>query len=233
MTPRDLTRIRFVSDPQISPDGRRVAFVLYDRRPHIFVVPADGGEPRQITDGDFADASPAWSPDGRLIAFVSARHEERDYDNIADVWVVPPEGGKPRRVTDSAGPVSLPTFFPDGTAIAYLGHRYRNQAGRNVRLFTVSLAGGPPNCLTMDLDRTCSPFLASVAPVWSGNGEWILFGVEDRGNVPVYRVRAAGGPRSPAADHRRPAGDRPVDRPNRLVSGLRRHLAPEASGVRG
>ena len=135
---------------------------IYDRRPHIFVVSADGGPPQQLTDGDFADADPAWSPDGSAIAFTSARHEDRDYDNAADVWLVPAAGGEPRRLTDTAGPVSLPVFAPDGRTIAFLGHRYRHDAGRNMRVFTVPVAGGMPTCLTPDLDRTCSPFFTSI-----------------------------------------------------------------------
>ncbi len=73
ITPQDMTRLRLVSDPQLSPYGEGFT---YDRRPHIFVVSADGGPPQQLTDGDFAHADPAWSPDSTLIAFTSARHED-------------------------------------------------------------------------------------------------------------------------------------------------------------
>ena len=61
-----------------------------DRRPHVFVVEAlaDEPEPLQVTDGDFDHAGPAWSPDGAWLAFVSARHEQRDLDLAADVFVV-------------------------------------------------------------------------------------------------------------------------------------------------
>ncbi|HSF33425.1 MAG TPA: S9 family peptidase [Candidatus Tectomicrobia bacterium] len=165
---------------------------IYDRRPHLFVVPADGGEPRQLTDGDFADADPAWSPDGTELAFISARHEERDYDNAADVWIIPLRGGEPRRLTDTAGPVSSPIFAPDGRTIAYRGHRYPNEAGRNMRVFTVPVAGGVPTCLTLTLDRTCVPFFGNVAPLWSADGQWITFAIEDQGDIPIYRVRADG-----------------------------------------
>ena len=166
---------------------------VYDRRPHIFVIPADGGEPQQITAGDFSDGSPAWSPDGRSIAFASARHDDRDYDNASDVWVVPAAGGEPRRVTDTAGPVNLPVFSPDGRTIAYLGHRYKNEAARNIRLFTVPVEGGEPKSLTEDLDRTCQPFFGGAGPLWPEGSDRITFAIEDQGDIPVYRVRTAGG----------------------------------------
>ena len=165
---------------------------IYDRRPHLFVVSADGGEPRQLTEGDFANAAPTWSPDGMHLAFVSARHEERDYDNASDIWIIPAHGGEARRLTDTAGPVSSPAFSPDGRALAYLGHGYRHESGRNMRVFTMPVAGGMPTCLTMALDRTCVPFFSQVAPLWSVDSAWITFAIEDQGDVPIYRVRADG-----------------------------------------
>jgi dipeptidyl aminopeptidase/acylaminoacyl peptidase len=165
---------------------------VYDRRSHLFVVSADGGAPQQITDGDYDHTDPAWSPDSALIAFVSARHDDRDYDNAADVWVVSPTGGAPRQVTDTAGPVSLPAFAPDGHTIAYLGHRYRHDAGRNMRLYTVPVTSGTPTCLTAALDRTCAPFFSAVGPQWSADGTWLMCAVETQGDVHLYRVDATG-----------------------------------------
>jgi dipeptidyl aminopeptidase/acylaminoacyl peptidase len=165
----------------------------YDRRLHLFVVSVEGGAVQQLTDGDYADADPAWSPDSTMLAFTSARHAERDYDYAADVWLIAATGGEPQCLTDTAGPVSLPVFAPDGRSIAFLGHRYRHEAGRNMRLWTVPATGGTPTCLTPELDRTCTPFFSSIGPQWSADGAWLTFTVEDQGAIPVYRVRASGG----------------------------------------
>ena len=213
-----------VADPLWSPDGSHLAFVsrvggwqepdsaeeklwskpariittmqykfnnegfTYDRRPHVFIVAVDGGEPRQLTDGDVVDSDPTWSPDGRFIAFVSARHADRDYDNAADVWVITPDGGEPRRVTDTAGPLSLPAFAPDGRHLAYLGHRFLNESGRNMRLYTVSSDGGKSVCRTAALDRNCGAFFHRLVPLWSPDGTWLTFPVETEGTIAVYRV---------------------------------------------
>jgi acylaminoacyl-peptidase len=237
---------RGVSSPVWSPDGTRIAFLsktggweepedeeerkkskparvitvmkyklngegfIHDRFSHLFVVLADGSAPpRQITDGEFHDSAPTWSPDGRSLAFVSARHEDRDYDNAADVFIVSAEGGEPRRLTDTAGPVAQPAFSPDGTQIAFLGHRYKNEAGRNMRVWTVPVTGGTPRCLTESLDRTCQPFFAGQGPEWSADGMYLTFAIEDRGDVPLYRVRADGA-----------APPEPIVTGNRQVTGF-------------
>src|SRR5262245_48535631 len=91
MTPEDITRIRWVSDPQISPDGRRVAFVVTtlsreqdEYLANIWVVDtaaggAGGASPRRFTAGPKRDTAPRWSPDGRWLAFLSER-EARGQD---------------------------------------------------------------------------------------------------------------------------------------------------------
>ncbi len=171
---------------------------IHDRPTHVFTVPATGGEPMQLTFGDWPDADPAWSPDGRWIAFASARHDDRDFDDAMDIWVVAAAGGKPWRVTDTRGPAVHPAFSPDGRTLAYLGRRHHNEFGRNVRVFTVAVeGGGTPRCLTDALDRSCAPL--DLAPLWSADGGWITFAAEDQGSLAIYRVRASGGD-GPAAD---------------------------------
>src|SRR5262249_43407903 len=127
-------------------------------RRHIFIVPLDGGEPRQLTDGDYDDGQLAWSPDGSMIAFVSARHQGRDRNQAQDVWVVAAAGGEPGAATQEFGPCSAPAWSPDGAPIAFAGHHDPNAMGeRSSRIWLVGASPSPhstPRNLTASLDRS-------------------------------------------------------------------------------
>ncbi|HEY8884445.1 MAG TPA: S9 family peptidase, partial [Chloroflexota bacterium] len=96
LTLDDLAALRGVSDPQISPDGRQVAFVVETLRPEtnelrsqIWLVDADvDAAPRPLTAGDKQDSQPRWSPDGQRLAFVSNR------TGTAQLWLLPLDGGE-------------------------------------------------------------------------------------------------------------------------------------------
>ena len=163
-----------------------------DRRRHLYVVPADGSaEAKQITDGDFEDSHPTWTPDGKSIAFSSARNENWDVELKGDIYVVPADGGEPTRLTPNdanvlraellagreaarrqvgAGRLRLPAPHPDRGD----GRR----TGENFRVLTASL------------DRTCDPYPEIREPIWDGGS--IVFAIEDRGNIHVYRGLAGG-----------------------------------------
>jgi dipeptidyl aminopeptidase/acylaminoacyl peptidase len=163
---------------------------IYDRRPHVFVVSLDGASPTQISEGDFIDADPTWSPDGESLVFSSARHAARDDDDASDLWRVPAKGGTPQRLTATAGPVMLPAFSPDGRTIAFLARAALNAYGRNVQLFTVPSDGGHATCLSSALDRSCGAL--HVRPSWSPDGRSLTVAAEDRGDIGLWRVAATG-----------------------------------------
>lgn len=177
---------------------------IYDRRRHLFVVDVASGGTRQLTDGDWDDIQPAWSPNGKQIAFVSARHEDRDYDRAADLFVVEAQGGEPRRVTPGGGSVALPAWSPDGATIAYLGHADAEDEPRNSRLWLVPADGDTLRCLTADFDRQLEAF-ESATPIWSADGSTILCAVQDRGRVGLVTIRSSDGAVQPCV-----TGDRSI-----------------------
>ena len=108
-----------VGDPQLSPDGKWVAYTVteYSLKENrgttrIWLADAIGGGPgRQLTTGPGSDRQPRWSPDGRTLAFVSTR------ENGAQLWVLPLAGGEARRVSNLPDGVSDPLWLPDGTGL--------------------------------------------------------------------------------------------------------------------
>lgn len=166
---------------------------VYDRPQQVFVVPRAGGPVRQLTGGAFESHHPTWAPDGRQVAFVSARHADRDEDGAADVFTVPAEGGEARRLTRTEGPASSPAFSPDGRTVAYVGHTDPRGVSRHSRVYAVPAEGGESVCLTAALDRNCDPMMGAVGPQWLGGARALLFQVEDEGDVPLYRIEASAG----------------------------------------
>jgi dipeptidyl aminopeptidase/acylaminoacyl peptidase len=127
VTGQDLTRLRGVSDPQISPDGGRVAFVVTtasEERDEYFssvwVVDTAGGEPRRFTGGPAHDSMPRWSPDGQWLAFLSDRGPRKK----SQLHVMPAHGGEATALTDlrngvfGAGGLA---WSPDGSRLAFVG----------------------------------------------------------------------------------------------------------------
>ncbi|HSO02660.1 MAG TPA: S9 family peptidase [Gaiellaceae bacterium] len=164
-----------------------------DRRRHLYVVPADGStEAKQITDGDYEDSRPTWTPDGKSIAFSSARGDDWDVELKGDVYVVPAEGGEPTRLTPGDANYYAPSYSPDGSLLAVKWDPGGFDFPRNPQIGVVDAAtGGNLRILTASLDRTCDPYPEIREPIWDGGS--IVFAIEDRGNVHVYRVSPDGG----------------------------------------
>ncbi|HZO91805.1 MAG TPA: S9 family peptidase [Chthonomonadaceae bacterium] len=124
ITAEDLLQIRTVSDPQIAPDGKRVACVVKHidaeknkYRGEIWMVPREGGEPRRFTGGDWSDSSPRWSPDGTRLAFLSDRQKPK-----SQIYVIAADGGEAQPLTklEAEGGIQGLRWSPDGTRIAFL-----------------------------------------------------------------------------------------------------------------
>ena len=164
-----------------------------DRRRHIFVVSADGsGEARQLTEGDFEDAQPTWAPDGKSIAFTSSRAENWDIEFVSDVYLVPATGGEPKRLTPGDSAYYAPSYSPDGKLLAVKWTPGGFDFPRHPQIGVVDAETGQDlRLLTTSLDRQCDPYPELREPIWDGDS--IVFAIEDRGNVHVYRVSPGGG----------------------------------------
>lgn len=163
-----------------------------DRRGHIFVVALEGGEPRQLTDGDYDDADPDFSPDGGEVAFVSDRSATRSDEVHRDVWVTPVAGGRrARRLTRGRGTAASPRWSPDGSTIVYIGHEHdRGDSAHNTHLLVVaSSKPRAPQSLSAPLDRTVWGLMGApgATHAWSEDGTAVLFVAADRGALCVYR----------------------------------------------
>lgn len=116
----DLYRIKSISDVHLSPDGKTVVYAVSTsdlsrakRTTQIWLMDADGRNARQITTGDKSSSAPVFSPDGRWIAFISAR------DGEPNLYVMSATGGEARRVTKISTGVSDPVWSPDGRWVAF------------------------------------------------------------------------------------------------------------------
>ncbi len=162
-----------------------------NRRQQLFVVAADGSsEPVQLTHGDYESSAPSWSPDGSRIVFSSARDEDWDTKLVTDIYVVEASGGGPSKLTRSDGDCGAPAWSPDGSRIAYLYTPGIFDAPRHTQVAVIGADGGEPRILTQALDRNCAPYPPMREPAWDGKS--IVFGVEDGGNIHVYRAAADG-----------------------------------------
>lgn len=117
----------------------------------LWTVPRDGGQARRLTTGIGAETNPAFSPDGKLVAFTG------DYEGNIDVYVVPASGGVPLRLTHHPDADSVVGWTPDGTRILFTSSRA--SFSPVPRLFTVSAGGGFPEELPLP-----TAYQASYAP---------------------------------------------------------------------
>ena len=156
----------------ISPDGRWIAFTMLS---DVWVMRADGTEPRNLTNQPGADVYPAWSPDGSRIAFAS------DRDGDYDVYVVHADGTGLLQLTDDPGSDNVPTWRPDGTQIAFVSNR-----GGDSDIYVMPVVGGDA------VNITQNP-AADDFPAWSSDGQTIVFVSFRDGSAFLYLMDENGG----------------------------------------
>jgi dipeptidyl aminopeptidase/acylaminoacyl peptidase len=184
ITYEDLAKVQRIADPQLSPDGKWIAYQVgvvdlaaNKTNRHIWVVAAEGGEPRQLTRGEGSDSRPRWSPDGKSLAFVSTRGGK------SQIWILPLDGGEAWPVTSLSTEADGVTWAAKGDVLLFTSSVYPDcpddacnatrlkaaeeskvkaqiftellfrhwdswREGRYTHLFSVSAKGGTPRDLT-------------------------------------------------------------------------------------
>lgn len=152
-------------------------------KPHgytqVFVMPADGGSPRQVTSGDFHhDGAIAWSADGEALYVSANRNADWALDMAnTEIYRVDLESGALEALTDRKGPDGDLAVSPDGERIAYTGWDDRRMGFQRNHLYLMDSDGGDKRELLADLDRSIRD------PQWSHDGRRIYFQYDDRGET--------------------------------------------------
>ncbi|MEK7806121.1 MAG: S9 family peptidase [Chloroflexota bacterium] len=166
-----------------------------DAHVHLFVAQVDGAPAKQITDGDWDDVAPTWSPDGSRIAFISERRDDRDVRRLSEVYVVPAAGGAPEMWSQGLFSAGAVAWSPDSRKLVVIG----SEAPEGMVLWQGWLfilePGGPARRITDDSLRPYLGFPMVTRPPelrWTEHGQ-ILFLGERRGESFFFAVPAAGG----------------------------------------
>jgi dipeptidyl aminopeptidase/acylaminoacyl peptidase len=203
---KTLPKVRVIDRLLYRLDG--VGFT-YERRQHLFLVDASGGEPKQLTDGDWDDKDPTWSQDGMHIAFTSSRAEDRWRLPCPDIYILSIENGltgELRCLTDGMRSCFSPSWSPDGKTIAFLA-KPKLRSGNHNELFTIDVLAphAEPQCLTGEFEGGCSDWTNSdmtneqmmPAPIWSMDCQTLYILAVQRGSTRVYAVDREGAGKQP------------------------------------
>ncbi|MEO8071805.1 MAG: winged helix-turn-helix domain-containing protein [Acidobacteriota bacterium] len=167
--------------PAWSPDGQRIAY--YSKlRGGIWIIPASGGEARQMTD---FGSHPAWSPDGKQIAFQSNSLNDlgayaRNSLPPSTLWLVAADGGEPKQLTQIGNPAGghgSPSFSPDGSRIVFEVDDYNNAT-----VWTISTGGDDAKKVTQAEKR------GDYEPVYAPDGKSIIYAGGKVGGLFQVRV---------------------------------------------
>jgi dipeptidyl aminopeptidase/acylaminoacyl peptidase len=165
------------------------------RRRHLFVVPLEGGQPKDLTPGS-RDVPPfslgggddyAVAPDGQELCFVMNADPELATSTNSDLYVVPIAGGEAQKITANPAADNTPVYSPDGRFIAYRAQVRAGYESDRWRLVVMERAGVRNITLTEGLDRSVGSL------TWSPDSSRLFITVEDRGRTAVHMMPASGG----------------------------------------
>jgi len=151
-------------------------------RSHIFIVDLATKEIKQLTDGDWFDNEICYSPDGKSIAFVSNRTEDRENNIDTDIWIVSVDNGAVEKVFENTGPDYSPAWSPNGRYLAWRSTFRYNYESDNYDIMVKDFKENQTENLTEAFDRMIYDLK------WHPNGKEIIFLADDQGNYNLYSV---------------------------------------------
>jgi Tol biopolymer transport system component len=155
---------------------------------HLFILPAEGGTARQVTQGDFNHGrNPIWSKDSKTLFFTSNLKEDWEYDSRnSEIYGLEIATGKINALTDRKGPDHNPVLSPDGNKIAYLGYDDKVQTYQINKIYIMNTDGSGKRELVSKLDRNPSDI------VWDENGKGLYFQYENQGEGNIAHISLTG-----------------------------------------
>ncbi len=182
--PKIVTRIDYRQD--------RVGFVDQGHT-HLFVVPADGGTPRRLTDGLWHHNGPQWTSDGSEIFFTSLREVDAEYNwRESEIYAVNVASGGIRQVTTRRGPDNGATPSPDGRLIAYTGEDWNDDTYSNAEIYIMKPDGSDVENISGDFDRGLR---RGTQLMWAPDGSGVYFNVGQAGTRNLHFASTNGGVR--------------------------------------
>jgi len=147
---------------------------------HVFVIPAEGGTPRQVTSGPHSFNGPVWMPDGRSILVSSNQRADAEREAAdSEIYRVDVEAGEMTRLTYRYGPDGGPQPSPDGRLIAYTGYDDEYLGYQPNQLYVMNSDGSGSHMISGDFDRS----VGEIA--WAADGSGLFFSYDDEGNGKV------------------------------------------------
>ena len=169
---------------------------------HVWVIPAAGGDARQLTSGPFDDGDPVWSSDGSALLFVSNRTDDRDRNGQALLYRVPVSAGEPECLTPGEYQFASPVLSPDGNTVALLGtDEPIGSSAKDTHIWTLDLGSTELTDRSATHGRSyqdagMSDVVAGseAAPRWSADGTSIYALSSSDGATHLVRVALGDGP---------------------------------------
>ncbi len=150
---------------------------------HVYVVPAEGGTPRQVSEGNFHHRKPEWRSDGRALTITGNRSENWQYDfRNSEVYTIDLVSGDIAPLTTISGPDDSPLPSPDGQWVAWLGFTDKRQAYQVTRLRIAKPDGSAMKELLVNLDRSID------AIHWAADAGGLYYQYDDKGRTKIGYV---------------------------------------------